>query len=73
MPDLQISVVDKVVIVVIDALRADHLATALEPRMPFLKSLEKNKDGFIYVTHTSTPTVTMPRLKVRFFTLFFTN
>ena len=64
-PDMTLTKAEKTVIVVIDALRADHLALAETPVMPYLDGMIKDKMASVFVTHTSTPTVTMPRLKVR--------
>ncbi|KAK3865392.1 hypothetical protein Pcinc_028996 [Petrolisthes cinctipes] len=55
--------VDKTVLVVIDALRADHLASTRQPLMPYLHSLLTKGGARGYLLHTSSPTVTLPRLK----------
>lgn len=56
--------VEKVVVVVIDALRADHLATATAPLMPYLQGQLASGAAQGYVIHTAAPTVTLPRIKV---------
>ncbi|XP_076035855.1 GPI ethanolamine phosphate transferase 2, catalytic subunit-like isoform X2 [Oratosquilla oratoria] len=53
----------KIVMVVIDALRADHLATATTPRMPHLHKMLRNGEGVGFIARTANPTVTLPRIK----------
>ncbi|XP_063841939.1 GPI ethanolamine phosphate transferase 2-like [Scylla paramamosain] len=55
--------VEKVVVVVIDALRADHLVTAAAPLMPYLQGQLASGAARGYVVHTAAPTVTLPRIK----------
>ncbi|CAL4124474.1 unnamed protein product, partial [Meganyctiphanes norvegica] len=57
------AVVEKTVIIVIDALRSDHLATATNPSMPYLYNLLQEGGAKGYVVHTASPTVTLPRIK----------
>lgn len=61
--DESTAVVEKTVIIVIDALRSDHIATAREPHMPYLYALLQEGGAHGYVVHTASPTVTLPRIK----------
>ncbi|GLH12631.1 GPI ethanolamine phosphate transferase 2 [Gryllus bimaculatus] len=57
--------IDRVIIMVIDALRVDfvdHLHSKIN--MPYVHSMLERKEAFIVVGNVQTPTVTMPRLKV---------
>ena len=56
--------VKKMVVMIVDALRDDHLSTDQENRMPYAKNAVSKGDAFIYSLRTASPTVTMPRLKV---------
>ena len=56
--------VDKTVVVVIDALRTDHLVTATVPLMPYLQTQLAAGGAHGYILHTAAPTVTLPRIKV---------
>ncbi|XP_069193929.1 GPI ethanolamine phosphate transferase 2-like isoform X1 [Procambarus clarkii] len=55
--------VNKTVIVIIDALRADHLVSTPQPLMPHLHGLLAKEEAHGYILHTATPTVTLPRIK----------
>lgn len=56
--------VEKTVLVVIDALRADQLVTATAPLMPYLQGQMASGGAQGYILHTAAPTVTLPRIKV---------
>ncbi|XP_042892631.1 GPI ethanolamine phosphate transferase 2-like [Penaeus japonicus] len=56
-------VIDKTVLIVIDALRADHLSATNQPLMPYVHGLITKGEAFSYVLRTATPTVTLPRIK----------
>ena len=63
--------IDKVVLVLIDALRADFVFNEINPKnekitqkkMPFLQTMIEQNKTFSYVSIASLPTVTMPRIK----------
>lgn len=55
--------IDKTVLIVIDALRADHVSATNQPLMPFLHGLIAKGEAYSYVLRTATPTVTLPRIK----------
>ncbi|XP_068232796.1 GPI ethanolamine phosphate transferase 2 [Palaemon carinicauda] len=55
--------IEKVVLVIIDALRTDHLVLTPQPLMPHMYDLLKNGKAYGFVLHTATPTVTLPRIK----------
>nr|XP_053631909.1 LOW QUALITY PROTEIN: GPI ethanolamine phosphate transferase 2-like [Cherax quadricarinatus] len=61
--DASTVLVSKTVIVVIDALRSDHLVSTPQPLMPHLHGLLSQGDAHGYVLHTASPTVTLPRIK----------
>ncbi|KAK7082709.1 hypothetical protein SK128_014259 [Halocaridina rubra] len=54
--------VDKTVIVIIDALRVDHLVRTSQTLMSHMQDLMKGS-AYGYVVRTATPTVTLPRIK----------
>lgn len=56
--------IEKTVLVVIDALRSDHLVIASAPLMPHLQNAMASGAGLGYILHTAAPTVTLPRIKV---------
>ncbi|XP_064100812.1 GPI ethanolamine phosphate transferase 2-like [Macrobrachium nipponense] len=55
--------IEKVVLVIIDALRTDHLALTNQPLMPHMYDLLTRGKAYGFVLHTATPTVTLPRIK----------
>lgn len=55
---------EKLVFIVIDALRADFIINDnLQTTMPFLHSLHKNHSACSFLAQAHTPTVTLPRIK----------
>ena len=67
-PELSRPVFDKLVFVVIDALRADFIPSITSPStsqfaMPFLEKLIRTGEAISMVSEAQTPTVTMPRIK----------
>lgn len=56
-----------VILMVIDGLRYDFVT---EEYMPYTGQLLKNKTACIYVSVAEPPTVTMPRIKVRYSTFW---
>lgn len=58
-------VVGRVVIVVIDALRVDFIFHE-HTTMKYLKSLTQKSEALGYVARAHPPTVTLPRIKVKF-------
>ena len=55
------------VLVLIDALRADFVMDSLHsnlPKMKFVKSLEEKGEAISVLAKAHPPTVTMPRIKV---------
>ena len=55
---------EKLVFIVIDALRADFILNDnLHKTMPFLHSLHENSLACSYLAQAHTPTVTLPRIK----------
>lgn len=57
--------IEKTVLVIIDALRTDHLVSTSQPLMPHLHGLLTKGEAHGYILHTATPTVTLPRIKVK--------
>ena len=58
--------IDRVVLVLIDALREDFVFNKLKnmpKRMPFLQTMVEQNKTFSYISIASLPTVTMPRIK----------
>ncbi|EFX79080.1 hypothetical protein DAPPUDRAFT_305035 [Daphnia pulex] len=53
----------KLVLIVIDALRADFIIGENLNSMPFLSKLHHNGQACTYLAHAHTPTVTLPRIK----------
>jgi predicted AlkP superfamily pyrophosphatase or phosphodiesterase len=70
----QFTPIDRVVLVVIDALRADFVldvsSSSGNGRMEFVTQRLRDLTARAYVAHTQTPTVTMPRIKVCIFSVF---
>lgn len=66
-PELSRAVFNKLVFVVIDALRADFIPSITSPSsqysMPFLENLIRTEAAVAMVSEAQTPTVTMPRIK----------
>jgi ethanolaminephosphotransferase len=56
----------RLVLVVIDALRMDFVFSE-DSGMRYLQSLIRKKQAFGYNAHADSPTVTLPRIKVRSF------
>ena len=55
---------DKIVLIIIDALRADYILNDdLGKYMPYLKELHDQKHACTYPAKAHTPTVTLPRIK----------
>lgn len=56
--------VDRLVLIVIDALRADFiLGDHLQQSMPYLAQLHHDSQACSYLARAHTPTVTLPRIK----------
>ena len=55
--------IDKLVFVLIDALRSNFILNENSHNMPFLQSVIKENRTFSFVSIASSPTVTMPRIK----------
>ncbi|XP_066942759.1 GPI ethanolamine phosphate transferase 2-like [Macrobrachium rosenbergii] len=55
--------IEKVVLVIIDAWRTDHLVLTDQPLMPHMYDLLTRGKAYGFVLHTATPTVTLPRIK----------
>ncbi|RXG61307.1 GPI ethanolamine phosphate transferase 2 [Armadillidium vulgare] len=53
----------KTVLLIIDALRADHLVDSQVILMEYCTELLRNKRGIGYMLKTASPTVTLPRIK----------
>lgn len=54
--------VHKIGIIIIDAMRVDFL---YDYDLPFVNSLLENSYGCVYISNVKTPTVTLPRIKVK--------
>ena len=60
-------VFDRLVFVLVDALRADFVLPRVDstlPRMQFVEQLIKQKETHSFIAKAHPPTVTMPRIKV---------
>lgn len=57
------AVFDKLVVVVIDALRSDFLFDAKRSHFPFVHDLLNNGNAWGFTAYSNPPTVTLPRLK----------
>ena len=60
---------DKVIFVLIDALRADFVLPGLKTdvsQMEYVKNLILKNETFSYIANAHPPTVTLPRIKVQF-------
>jgi ethanolamine phosphate transferase 2 subunit G len=55
---------EKIVLIIIDAFRADYILNDnLGKYMPYLKELHHQKQACTYLAKAHTPTVTLPRIK----------
>lgn len=57
------SKIDRLVFVVIDALRADFILNKQLEYMPYLTQLHRDNQACSYLARAHTPTVTLPRIK----------